>query len=409
VKQVAKLTEAGRYRDERGLYLQVMSPTNRSWLLRYEREGRERWMGLGSAQTFTLEEARERARDARKLLADGIDPLEAKRAEKAARALASTKVLTFKEAAEQYFQDHSRKWSNAKHRAQFTSTLKAYVYPHIGNLPVAGIDTSLVLRVLESRNGGMDRFWTTLPETASRVRRRVEWVLDWAAVRGYRNGDNPARWKGHLDQVLPARAELRDTRHHPSLPYLESPKFMTALAAREGMGARALEFTILTAARTGEVTGARWAEIDLGGKTWIVPKERMKAGREHRVPLSATAVTLLENLPREAEFVFPGGRQGTPISNMAMTTVLRRMERSDITVHGFRSTFRDWAAEMTGYPNHVVEMALAHVIANKVEAAYRRGDLFDKRRRLMTDWARYCDQVPGAAESNIRSLREAGQ
>lgn len=392
VKQVAKLTHPGRYRDERGLYLQVISPTNRSWLLRYERDGRERWMGLGSAHTFTLEEARERAREARKLLADGIDPLEAKRAERAARALAATKVLTFKEAAQQYFQDHSRKWSNAKHRAQFTSTLEAYVHPHIGDLPVASIDTPLVLKVLESQNGGSERFWTAVPETASRVRRRLEWVLDWATVRGYRSGDNPARWRGHLDQVLPARAELRDTKHHASLPYLEAPKFMTDLATREGIGARALEFTILTAARTGEVVGAKWEEIDLSAKTWTVPKDRMKAGREHRVPLSSAALSLLEALPREAEFVFPGGRKGAPMSNMAMTTVLRRMERRDITVHGFRSTFRDWAAETTGYPNHVVEMALAHVIANKVEAAYRRGDLFDKRRELMADWARYCDK-----------------
>jgi integrase len=405
VKQIAKLTEPGRYRDERGLYLQVMSPTNRSWLLRFERDGRERWMGLGSAKTFTLEEARERARDARKLLADGIDPLEAKRASRAARALASAKVLTFKQAAERYFEDHSRKWSNPKHRAQFTSTLESYVYPHIGDLPVATLDTALMLKVLEAKNGGSERFWTAVPETASRVRRRIEWVLDWAAVRGYRTGDNPARWKGHLDQVLPATTELRETKHHPSLPYTDTPLFMAELANREGIGARALEFAILTAARTGEVIGATWGEIDLTTNTWVVPKDRMKARREHRVPLSPAASALLEKLPREGDFVFPGGRKGTPISNMAMTTVLRRMERAGITVHGFRSTFRDWAAETTGYPNHVVEMALAHVIANKVEAAYRRGDLFEKRRRLMADWARYCLQHGKPSAENVVTIR----
>lgn len=405
VKQVAKLLEPGRYRDERGLYLQVMSSTNRSWLLRFERNGRERWMGLGSAKTFTLEEARERAREARKLLADGIDPLEAKRASKAARVLASAKVLTFRQAAERYFEDHSRKWSNAKHRAQFTSTLEAYVYPHVGDLPVATLDTSLVLKVLEAKNGGTERFWTALPETASRVRRRMEWVLDWAAVRGYRTGDNPARWRGHMDQVLPATTEFRHTKHHASLPYADAPKFMAELALREGMGARALEFTILTAARTGEVIGAKWDEIDLKANTWIVPKDRMKAGREHRVPLSLAASALLEKLPKEGVFIFPGGRKDAPISNMAMTTVLRRMERAGITVHGFRSTFRDWAAETTGYPNHVVEMALAHVIANKVEAAYRRGDLFEKRRRLMAEWARYCETSPMTRNADVATLR----
>lgn len=408
VKQAAKLTEPGRYRDERGLYLQVISPTNRSWLLRYERAGKERWMGLGSAQTFTLEEARERARNARKLLADGIDPIESRRAERAARELESAKVLTFSEAADRYFQDHSRKWRNVKHRAQFTSTMKAYVYPHIGEMPVGTIDTAQILKVLEARNGGKERFWTVRPETASRVRRRIEWVLDWAAVRGFRTGDNPARWRGHLDQVLPARGELAKTEHHPSLPYAEVAEFMAALGSRDGIGARALEFTILTAARTGEVIGARWDEMDLAAKTWTVPKERMKAGREHRVPLSSAAVAILDKLPQDAEFVFPGAREGEPISNMAMTTVLRRMDRSDITVHGFRSTFRDWAAERTAYPNHVVEMALAHVIANKVEAAYRRGDLFNKRLRLMVDWARYCQRSEGALGSNVHSLKRAG-
>ena len=398
-KKVAGLTEPGRYGDGHGLYLQVIGPSNRSWLLRYERGGRERWMGLGALHTFSLAEARDRARKARQLLADGIDPLDARKAERARIGLEAARFITFQEATRQYFDLHEGKWRNAKHRTQFLSSLTIYAFPVIGGLPVAAIDTGLVLKAIEP-------IWLTKTETASRVRGRIEAVLDWATVRGYRTGDNPARWKGHLAEVLPARGQIAKTIHHPALPYADLPAFFAELRTREGMAAQALEFTILTAARTGEVIRAAWTEIDIAGKVWTVPAGRMKGGREHRVPLADRAVEILDGLPREDgnDFVFIGARAGTAQSDMAMTTLLRRMGRGDITVHGFRSTFRDWAAERTNYANHVVEMALAHVIGDKVEAAYRRGDLFAKRARLMADWSHYCaGPHPDAVVTPIRA------
>ncbi len=382
-KRVAQLKEPGRYGDGHGLYLQVLSPTNRSWLFRFERAGRERWMGLGALHVFSLKEARERARRVKQLLADGTDPLEARAAERAQRALKSARTITFEAAARQYFDAHERQWRNEKHRAQFLSTLQAYAFPKIGALPVAAIDTGLVLKVIEP-------IWQDKTETANRVRGRIESVLDWATVRGYRTGDNPARWRGHLSEVLPAREKIQKTVHHAALPFAELPEFMAALDQREGIAARALELTILTAARTGETIGATWDEIDLKEKSWTVPAGRIKGGREHRVPLSERALEVLRALPREKDnpFVFIGPRKGG-LSNMAMAATLGRMGRNDVTIHGFRSTFRDWAAERTNYPNHVVEMALAHVVGDKVEAAYRRGDLFAKRVRLMAEWAKY--------------------
>ncbi len=404
VKQVAKLREPGRYGDGHGLYLQVMSPTNRSWLFRFERGGHERWLGLGPLHTFSLDEARERARRARQTLADGVDPLDARKSERAARALEAAKAMTFEAAARAYFEQHERKWKNDKHAAQFLSTLKAYAFPKIGKLSVAAIDTGLVLKVLEP-------IWHEKTETANRVRGRIESVLDWATVRGYRTGDNPARWRGHLAEVLPARGQIQKTEHHAALPFAELPAFMVALAARDGVAARALMFTILTAARTGETIGAEWSEIDLAAKVWTVPAGRIKGGREHRVPLSDRALEILGAVPREDgnPFVFIGSRKGTGLSNMAMATLLRRMGRLDFTVHGFRSTFRDWAAERTAYPNHVVEMALAHTIGNAVEAAYRRGDLFAKRIRLMSDWAKFATSGPAPATSTVTPMRRAGR
>jgi integrase len=382
---VAKASKPGRYGDGNGLWLQVAPGGTKSWLFRFERGGRERRMGLGAVHTLTLAEARERARECRKLLLDGHDPIEARRATVAKSRVATATALTFKECAERYITAHEAGWKNKVHRAQWPATLAAYAYPTFGALPVAAIDTGLVLKALEP-------IWTAKPETAGRVRGRIESVLDWAAARGYRTGENPARWKGHLQKLLPARSKVARVKHHAALPYSDAPAFMADLRARDGVSARALELAILAATRTTETIAARWDEIDLKARTWTIPPERMKAGREHRLPLTDRAVEILEALPREgdAEFVFIGDKPGKPLSNMALLATLKRMGRADLTAHGFRSTFRDWAAETTAYPGEVVEMALAHVIKDKAEAAYRRGDLFEKRRRLMADWAGYC-------------------
>lgn len=401
-KSVANLKAPGRYRDGevKGLYLQVVNAGNRSWIFRYERDGRERWMGLGPLHTISLKEAREKAREARRALIEGVDPLEARREARAARAAQAAKSLTFAEAANQYFEKHETKWRNDKHKAQFLASLTNYAFPIIGGLPVAAIDTGLILKVLEP-------IWLSKTETASRVRMRLEAVLDFCAVRGFRAGDNPARWKGHLAEVLPARRLVTKVSHHAALPYVELPEFMSDLRTANGVAARALEFTILTAARTGEAIGARWAEISLADATWTIPAARMKNHREHRVPLSSRAVELLSSLPGEGgnDFVFIGTRAGRGLSNMSMSAVLKRMERDDLTVHGFRSTFRDWAAERTNFQNHIIEMALAHSIGSAVEAAYRRGDLFAKRQRLMKSWASYCDGRDSAGE--VVTLRGA--
>lgn len=396
VKRVERAKDPGRYGDGKGLYLQITKDGVKSWLLRYERNGRERWMGLGPIGDFTLNEARERARKARQQLADGIDPIDAKRAAKAESKAIQDKTITFAEAAQSYFNQNAPSWQNSKHAAQFLATLRTYVFPIFGQRPIAEIDTDLVIKVFDQHVAAKlgypaGSFWTARPETASRVRQRIEKVLDWATVRKHRSGDNPARLDGNLEHALAKRDKLVKVEHHPALPYRDLSAFMAELRQREGVAAQALEFTILTAARTGETIGARWDEIDLDRATWVIPAQRMKAQAEHRVPLSDRAVALLNSLYRERDnpFVFIGTQPGSGLSNMAMAAVLHRMGRDDITVHGFRSTFRDWAAETTAFPNHVVEMALAHKIGDKVEAAYRRGDLFDKRRKLMDAWSSY--------------------
>jgi integrase len=380
---VDKKTKPGRYADGDGLYLQVSKTGTKAWLLRYMRNGRAHQMGLGAVGLVSLADARQRASDARRQLLDGLDPIEARSAQRMELARQAAAGVTFRQCAERYIAAHEPAWRNGKHRAQWRSTLTTYCYPVFGEIAVGAIDVGLVLKAIEP-------IWTTKPETAVRVRGRVEAILDWATARGYRHGDNPARWKGHLDKLLPARGKVRHVKHHAALPYGELAAFMAMLREREGVSARALEFVILTAARTSEAIGARWSEIDLTNRVWTIPLDRMKGGREHRVPLSAAAIRLIEGLPRHGEFVFPGARSGKPLSNMALLTTLRRMGRGDLTAHGFRSSFRDWAAETTGFPSDVVEMALAHVISSKVEAAYRRGDLFSKRRRLMDAWASHC-------------------
>ena len=377
------------YADGGGLYLQVSRSGTKSWIFRYALNGRERQMGLGPLHTITLSEARTSAMEARRLKLSGLDPIDARGAERKVKRLEDARAISFKQAAAAYIKTNKSAWKNPKHAAQWASTLATYADPIFGNVPVAGIDTTLVMRALEA-------IWSDKPETASRLRGRIESVLDWATARGYRTGENPARWRGHLDKMLPARAKVQAVQHHAALPYQHLPAFMVSLRSQAGIGALALEFAILTAARTGEVTAATWDEIDLDAATWNIPKERMKAKREHRVFLGNGALAILRPLKESARssFVFPGGSPDKPLSNMAMLATLKRMNRKDLTTHGFRSTFRDWAAETTDYPSEVVEMALAHVVGNKVEAAYRRGDLYEKRKGLMMHWDRAATQEP---------------
>ncbi|MCW5575173.1 MAG: tyrosine-type recombinase/integrase [Burkholderiales bacterium] len=384
-----------------GLYLCVREGGS-SWIYRFSLDGRRRDIGLGSFGDLTMLEARERAREHRKLVLQGIDPVSAKHEERNARKAAIARRKTFMECVEGYIDAHGDGWRNAKHRAQWTGSMKIHS-TLINDLDVAAIDTALVLKVLEP-------IWKTKNETASRLRGRIETALSWATVRGYRQGENPARWRGHLDQLLAKRSKVVRNGHHAALPFKEIGTFMKELRTREGIGPRALEFTILTAARTIETLGATWQEVDLKQRIWTVPASRMKAGKEHVVPLSDAALAVIKQMKKQtlddsAEgLIFPGAREGRPMSNMAMPTALRRMNRGDITVHGFRSTFRDWCAELTAYPSELAEMALAHTIKNKVEAAYRRGDLLEKRALLMADWARYCDK-PIQSEAKVLPLR----
>ncbi|WP_108398907.1 tyrosine-type recombinase/integrase [Devosia submarina] len=377
---VAALTKPGRHSDGGGLYLSISANGGKRWVFLFRWNGKPTEMGLGSAQIVPLKQAREFAQSARTLLAAGQNPLEAKKA-------AAPKLQTFGECAKDYVDLNKSQWRNAKHIAQWTSTLETYC-SKIWNTPVADVSTEHVLAVLRP-------IWTTKPETASRLRGRIERVLSSAKVRGLRSGENPALWRGHLSDVLPARKKL-SRGHHKALPYAELPTFMVQLRERPAVAARALEFAILTAARSGEVLNAEWKEMDLKTAVWTIPPQRMKAGKQHRVPLSPRAVDLLETMKDEepGTYVFPGQKEGKPLSAMSLAMMLRRME-VDVTVHGFRSSFRDWAAEQTSYPNEVAEMALAHTIKNAAEAAYRRGDLLEKRRELMNDWARFCE-LPGS-------------
>jgi integrase len=379
--------------DGGGLYLQVTASGAKSWIYRFSLNGRAREMGLGPLHTVSLSDARVKATDCRQLRLAGVDPIEVRKEGVAAARLESAKAITFKDAAEAYIETHRAGWRNAKHANQWRATLDAYAYPVLGSLPVQGVDVALVMKVLEP-------IWTSKTETAARVRGRVESVLDWASARGYRLGGNPARWRGHLENLLPKRAKVRAVQHHPALPYEDVGEFMALLKDQVGTAARALEFLILTASRTGEVTGATRDEIDLDGAVWTVPAHRIKTTKKHRVPLSARALSIIQDMQTDSndDFVFPGGKLGKGLSNAAMLALLKRMDRSDLTVHGFRSTFRDWAAERTNYPREVAEMALAHAVSDKVEAAYRRGDLFKKRRRLMEEWSQYCDTAKAAGK-----------
>ncbi len=412
-RTVETIKKPGLHADGGGLYLHVSNNGARSWIFRWKRDGRLRDMGLGPLNTVSLAEARDKALACRKLKLDGRDPIEERRAQRQATKLESAKALTFKDCARAYIVAHSAGWKNDKHAAQWPSTLEAYVYPVFGSLPVQAVDVALVMKALEqnvAREGDPSAaLWNAKPETASRVRGRIELVLDWATARGYRQGENPARWRGHLENLLPKKSKVRRVEHHSALPYPEIAAFIRELRAQDGIAARALEFAILTAARTGEVIGATWAEIDLVARLWTVPAERMKAGREHRVPLSEAALAVVSGMAevRSGKHVFPGARDNRPLSQMAMLMLLRRMGRDGLTVHGFRSAFSDWCAEQTAFPSEVREMALAHTVGDKVEAAYRRGDLFEKRRQLAEAWARYCDTPMAAGGEKIVPIRAA--
>ena len=341
--------------------------------------------GLALVDDITLAEARELARECRKLCKQGIDPIEARRDQRTTLQLENARAMTFQQCAERYIITHRAGWTE-KHAGNWSQTLSDFIFPVFGSSPVQTIDVALVMRALEP-------IWAQKPETAARLRGRVESVLDWATARGYRKGENPARWKGHLENLLPKKSKVHRVKHHAALPYNEIGGFVAALRQQSGVAARALEFAILTAARSDEALGATWDEIDLGEGIWVVPAERMKkADREHRVPLSDRAIEILgeRKALRQGELVFPGSLTGRPLSHMAMLRVLEAMGRGDLTAHGFRSSFRDWSAECTNFPREVCEAALAHTIESKVEAAYRRGDLFQKRRQLMAAWARYC-------------------
>ncbi|MDP2786212.1 MAG: tyrosine-type recombinase/integrase [Sulfurimicrobium sp.] len=398
------------YGDGGGLTLQITATGAKSWLLRYMVAGKPFGMGLGPTHTVSLAEARQKALDARKLLIDGINPLAAKKQNQIAAALAVAKMMSFDQCAEAYILAHKAGWKNAKHGDQWTNTLNTYASPVFGHLPVAEIDTGLVVKCLAP-------IWESKTETASRVRGRIESVLGWATTSGYRTGENPARWKGHLENLLATISKTSRTKNHPSLPWPRIGAFMSALRVREGVSARAVEFAILTACRSGEVRGAQWAEFDTAGKVWTIPAERMKAKREHQVPLSDAALALLESMPKDSDddVVF-AGTKGQPLSDMSLTAVIRRMNGDDkpvwadasgdgVTVHGFRSSFRMWAAETTNYPREVAEHALAHQLPDAVERAYQRGSQFAKRAALMAEWAVYCATVP--TDAVVKPIRGA--
>lgn len=402
-KQVENLTDPGTYEDGDGLRLVIKKTGRKYWVLRYQLNGKRRDIGLGtypdpsnetrSKRDLSLKAARSKAAILQERISNGIDPIDAANTEREAKEAAAiteaAKQITFDNVAADYIAAHRPGWKNAKHAQQWENTLNTYASPFIGKLSPGEITTEHVLKVLQP-------IWTTKPETASRVRNRIELVLDAAKARRLREGENPARWRGHLDKLLPKREKVQAVKHHPALPWSELPAFMAKLKKLDKVTFKAMQMTILTACRTSEVLGATWDEIDLEARVWTVPAERMKMRKEHRVPLADALVALLEQLPSfdDNPHLFPGMKTGKPLSNMAMLMGLRHIKRDDLTMHGFRSTFRDWAGECTPHPRDVCEQALAHSLGNAVEAAYRRGDLFEKRRALMDDWAHYITTAP---------------
>ena len=398
--KVKKLNKKGRYADREGLYLQVANNGTKTWIYRYQLNGKRRELGLGSIAFLSLSKARSKRDEYRLKVKGGVDPYLEKESNKLNIVIKekeeAVRRQTFKKCAETYIDLKEPEWKNVKHAQQWRNTLKTYAYPIIGNLPVADVELQDVLKVIQP-------MWLEKTETATRVRNRIELVIDYASVMQYRTGENPARWRGNLDKLLPKPSKVKNMKHHSALPYDETASFMISLGAQKGLAAKALIFTILTATRTSEALNTTWDEVNLQKKVWVIPSSRMKAGKEHRIPLSSSAVALLNDLKtgQNSPFIFPGMKNGKPLSNMAMTNVLRRMERADLTVHGFRSTFRDWIAERTNFPQRVAETALAHKLKDGAEAAYQRGDLLEKRKELMEAWADYC--LPKA--SNVTRIR----
>ena len=397
--QVKRISKPGLFAvgGVAGLHLQVKATGARSWILRAQVGNRRRDIGLGGYPDVSLALARDGAREAREMIRRGVDPVEERGARRQALKLAQATALSFSEAARQCHQTKVPEFRNVKHQADWMSSIDRYVNPIIGDLPVASIELPHIVSVLEP-------IWQTKTETATRVRQRIEAVLGWATVSGYRTGDNPARWKGNLEHAMPNPSKIRTVRHFPAIPWHEVGEFMAALRRRDGISARALEFLILTAARSGEVRLAVWSEIDIDREVWTIPKSRMKAGREHRVPLSGPALNLLRELPRFAgsPYVFTSPRGG-PLSDMALSTVCRRMQVNAVP-HGFRSTFKDWARSSTAYSDEVSELALAHVSSDATRAAYARDELMTKRARLMSDWAKFCSIILSSKVTPIRSM-----
>jgi integrase len=395
-------TKPGLFCDGEGLWLQVSVAAdgkrcNRSWIFRYTRHARTHEMGLGSLHTLSLVEVRERARKCRQLLLDGIDPLERRNTERAAQVIESAKAVTFEECAHRFIAAHRDSWRSAKHAAQWPQSLAKHVFPVIGRLPVATIDTALIMKTLGP-------IWEVAPESGSRIRGRIESILDWAAVSGFRQGENPARWSGHLEHLLAASRKLRPIVHLAAMPWQEVPAFMAKLRDLDSTAARALEFAILTVGRRGEVLGARWDEIDMTAKVWTVPGKRMKSGREHQVPLPPRCIEILRETrakAAESELIFPG-RDGE-LAHTTFSWLLRTLGHGDVVAHGFRSSFRDWCGEHTNFPREVAEAALAHATGDRVEQAYRRGTAIEKRRVLMTAWSRFCAH-PAPAGATVTKL-----
>ena len=373
----------GKYEDGGGLRLVVGASGSKKWVLRFSLKGKRREMGLGAYPTVSLGDARAMAAEYRQQAADGTDPIKA-------RAVEPVRIPNFTTCAARYIRAHRKGWRNHKHQRQWVTTMKTYARPTIGDMSVDEISTEDILKILKP-------IWNTKTETAKRVQGRIENILDYASAYKWRDSNNPARWRGHLDKLLPKPSRVKNSRHHPAMPYQEVARFMEELRINQSISALALRFLILTATRTSEVLKAEWAEIDLKTAVWTIPAERMKARREHRIPLTKESIIILKETPKihGNPYVFPGSRSNRPLSNMALLQLMRGMgygvneDRGDYVPHGFRSSFRDWSGEVSSYPRDVAEMALAHTIQNKVEAAYRRGDLFEKRRKMMDDWEAY--------------------